>query len=257
MFIWDYILTFRMEIDLVWKSKWNFMKGLYIFQRYSPFLDAIFRALYYHMEGRLTKNTCRTLYYAIGVTTMAGLAASEMLLGLRTWAVWNRNRRLSIILSILYILLWGSCLVVGVIYLNSNEFVILSKRCFVMHDLNNYLLFAWVFVIIWEGQMLILMLVPAIRVSYRQSSNSALMKAVYHDGIIYYLWLLALCVMNIFLVKMLPHYYRHLLTAVERVFHSMLASRVLLDIRAAGKGHGPADGLTELTQIRFHHRSEM
>jgi len=83
------------------------------------------------------------------------------------------------------------------------------------------------------------------------------MKAVYHDGIIYYLWLLALCVMNIFLVKMLPHYYRHLLTAVERVFHSMLASRVLLDIRAAGKGHGPPDGLTEPTQIRFRHHSEM
>ena len=41
MFIWDYILTFRMEVDLVWKSKWNFMKGLYLFQRYLPFIDTI------------------------------------------------------------------------------------------------------------------------------------------------------------------------------------------------------------------------
>jgi len=38
MFAWDYILTFGMEVDLVWKSKWNFMKGLYLFQRYLTFI---------------------------------------------------------------------------------------------------------------------------------------------------------------------------------------------------------------------------
>jgi hypothetical protein len=46
MFIWDYILTFRMEVDLVWKSKWNFMKGLYLFQRYLPFIDTAWLVLY-------------------------------------------------------------------------------------------------------------------------------------------------------------------------------------------------------------------
>jgi len=39
IYIWDYILMFSMEVDLVWKSKWNFMKGLYLFQRYQPFID--------------------------------------------------------------------------------------------------------------------------------------------------------------------------------------------------------------------------
>ena len=39
VFIWDYILTFEMEVDHVWKSQWNFMKGLYLFQRYLPFID--------------------------------------------------------------------------------------------------------------------------------------------------------------------------------------------------------------------------
>jgi len=41
MFLWDYILTFGMEVDLIWKSKWNFMKGLYLFQRYLPFANII------------------------------------------------------------------------------------------------------------------------------------------------------------------------------------------------------------------------
>jgi len=46
LFIWDYILTFGMEVDLVWKSKWNLMKGLYLFQRYLPFIDAVWLVLY-------------------------------------------------------------------------------------------------------------------------------------------------------------------------------------------------------------------
>jgi len=46
MFVWDYILTFRMEVDLVWKSKWTFMKGLFLFQRYLPFIDTVWLILY-------------------------------------------------------------------------------------------------------------------------------------------------------------------------------------------------------------------
>jgi hypothetical protein len=46
MFLWDYILTFGLEVDLVWKSKWNFMKGLYLFQRYLPFTHLIWLGIF-------------------------------------------------------------------------------------------------------------------------------------------------------------------------------------------------------------------
>ena len=46
MFFWDYILTFGMEVDLVWKSKWNFMKGLYLFQRYLACMVPIQMVIY-------------------------------------------------------------------------------------------------------------------------------------------------------------------------------------------------------------------
>jgi len=41
MFVWDCILSFGMEVDLTWESKWSLMKGLYLFQRYLPFTDII------------------------------------------------------------------------------------------------------------------------------------------------------------------------------------------------------------------------
>ena len=45
MYFWDYILTFEMEVDLVWKARWNFVKGLYLFQRYLPFTELIWFVL--------------------------------------------------------------------------------------------------------------------------------------------------------------------------------------------------------------------
>ena len=81
MFIWDYILTFQMEVDLVWKSKWTLMKGLYLFQRYLPFIDTVWLVVYcqlyilhrfnliYFVDqtgGSFTKTACWKMYYASG-----------------------------------------------------------------------------------------------------------------------------------------------------------------------------------------------
>jgi len=37
IFLWDYIITFGMEVNLMWKSNWTFMKVLYLFQCYLTF----------------------------------------------------------------------------------------------------------------------------------------------------------------------------------------------------------------------------
>ena len=172
MFLWDYILTFGMEVNVVWTSKWNFMKGLYFFQRYLPFTEPIWLVLQcqFHMlsificsffrrsiwgsfdgnwmlEGilrswKFVKSTCLTLawkvekaYFASSIYDRWGCCIWEqvqpillilsctdwyitVILGLRTWAVWNRNQCLSIILPILYTLCWGSALVIYVRLIN-------------------------------------------------------------------------------------------------------------------------------------------
>ena len=64
MFCWDYILTFEMEVDLVWKSKWNFMKGLYLFQRYLPFTQLIWFILFSQSDV-VSIFSCSILFYSL------------------------------------------------------------------------------------------------------------------------------------------------------------------------------------------------
>jgi len=63
MFLWDYILTFDMEVELVWKSKWNFIKGLYLFQRYLPFTQLIWFFLPYCQSNVISILSYSILFY--------------------------------------------------------------------------------------------------------------------------------------------------------------------------------------------------
>ncbi|KIM44057.1 hypothetical protein M413DRAFT_443118 [Hebeloma cylindrosporum] len=258
LFVWDYMLTFRMEVDLVWKSKWTFMKGLYLFQRYLPFIDTAWLVLYRQTGGNLTRTACWDTYHASGVLMIVGLAASEMILTIRTWAVWNRNRRLSIILPILYALVWGSCFFFLSKFLNSLRSSDPPypgfKGCFVTHaskDLN----FLWVLLAVWNTMVLMLMLIPAVRTYRSGGENGRLFKTVYRDGLIYYLYLFALALANVIVIATLPSQFQEPLTVMERVIHSMLASRVLLEIRAqAGEDR---DASYILTEIRYNPPSHL
>ncbi|KAF8965957.1 hypothetical protein BDZ97DRAFT_741517 [Flammula alnicola] len=252
VFIWDYLITFSMEVDLVWTSKWNFMKVLYLCQRYMPFVDTVGLVLYHQLGRDLNKVDCQRIYYTSGVMIIVGIALSELILTLRTWAVWDRNARLTIILPILYAICWGPDFFFLVIFLRSlkfgdqpyPEFV----GCFVINA-NHMLILCWVVLMVWDAVIFSLIMVPGLR-AFRAGGNSALMKVVYPDGATYYLYLFFLSSVNIIVVKILPPQYQHLFTSMERCFHSMLTSRVLLHIRAHTSEHRVySDGLTELNSV--------
>lgn len=46
LFVWDYILTFGLEVQYIWKSRWTVVKVVYLIQRYLPFVDSCYLELY-------------------------------------------------------------------------------------------------------------------------------------------------------------------------------------------------------------------
>jgi len=95
-----------------------------------------------------------------------------VILTLRTWAAWNRHKRLSIILPILYSLFWGSSLVIIVqarisvkrkwnFHARSRWMVYCMvdgappypgfKRCFVIYRSQKFI-FIWVLLLVWDAR---------------------------------------------------------------------------------------------------------
>ncbi|PPR00253.1 hypothetical protein CVT24_005021 [Panaeolus cyanescens] len=249
--IYDWFLTFEMEVALVWKSNWNFMKVLFLLQRYMPFADTVFLILYLKFGPGLGVVSCKRFYAASGYMMATGTALSELILTLRVWAVWHRDPRLTIFLPLVYLGCWIPIMYFMYVFLQSLVFTILpgnlhnilGNQCFII-EADRIFYMVWVLLIILEA--------------YKAGGDSALYQTVYRDGAIYYLYLFALSTLNIIVIRVLPHGYENLLTGIERCVHSMLTSRVLLHIRAHARSQDNmyaskhwADGVTDLPMVNL------
>ncbi|KDR82178.1 hypothetical protein GALMADRAFT_264430 [Galerina marginata CBS 339.88] len=237
LLVWDILLTLDKEVDMVWKADWNLMKVLYLFQRYLPIVDTIFLNLQSQLGENLGAAECLRLYSASGWLMFFGFALSEVILTLRAWAVWNRERRLTIILVVLWVMVWGPIAAFIAHFIRS---IIIGpppyagyRGCFV-YDANTSLFLCFLLLTVWNIVVFGLMAVVGIRIR-AWSSKSKLFQLIYRDGAIYYLYVFAFSALNVIAIVTFRSGYQFTLTSLERCLHSVLASRVLLNLRICAR----------------------
>ncbi|KAH8102197.1 hypothetical protein BXZ70DRAFT_59617 [Cristinia sonorae] len=121
VFIYDYLLTLGREIRYIWPAEWSIVKVLYILTRYLAFADVAL-ALYYHLKPRLSVTDCKRLTMSSSWLLVLGIAVAEVILILRTWAVWNRGRFIGTFLIGFFVLsLIAACVLEG-LFLGSLTF---------------------------------------------------------------------------------------------------------------------------------------
>ncbi|KIJ97951.1 hypothetical protein K443DRAFT_681150 [Laccaria amethystina LaAM-08-1] len=250
LLVYDCSLTLGMEFEFVWSSPWSFMKVLYIAQRYLPFCDAICLCLIHQLAVNIDPYGCHIVETIRGWLMIFGFILSEVILTLRAWAVWERDLRLGVFLISLITLTTVADIYVTRIFLHDLHFSTKPYPefvgCFGI-GANRIVYLDWVVLMIYEAVILVLMIIPGIA-AYRRGGNVDLYHVIYRDGIMMYIYLFALSIVNVVVVCALSGEYVAVISSVERVFHSLLTSRVLLHIREYMKKHQPSytDGLTDL-----------
>ncbi|KAF9008470.1 hypothetical protein BDZ89DRAFT_547795 [Hymenopellis radicata] len=239
LYVFDYLLTLEQEVALIWGSEWTITKLLYLVTRYSPFLNAgVF--LWQQLTPNMSAERCLLVYKMNGWMAAAGIVLAEVILTLRTWAVWNRHRFLTVCMPALFL---AHCVVVFTvmgIFLNSVQFPIL-----LLPDLKGCLLSAanpiyrWDFItsMIYEVVMLLLMIVKSYQQfrEAREIGSSRLLNIILKDGVMYYVYLSVLNITNVIVISSLAPDLLGLLGLLERVIHAMLACRVITNIRAQAR----------------------
>jgi len=102
--IYDWLISLDYEVKHIWQSEWNISKILFIITRYGTLLDmpmkvAIFAARY----GVVDSDACNILLKATTWLTLLGMSVSELILLLRTIAIYSRSKRVAVPLSIAYV----------------------------------------------------------------------------------------------------------------------------------------------------------
>ncbi|CAA7264313.1 unnamed protein product [Cyclocybe aegerita] len=257
MFVWDYLITFGMEVEYVWCGKWNFITAVYLVQRYLPFIDTVWMMLHVeHFGANLSPEMCTVLTNTSRYIMFVGLALSEVILTFRAWAVWERKRVLTIALPILFIACWIPPILVLHDFLKALHFsyhpIPHWKGCFAIMGSYNIVV-VWILLLVWDLFILILMVVPALK-AYHYRGYSALYSTVYAEGIVYYLYLFVMSALNIVLLRLdsVSTVYRFMFVSMSRCLHSTLTSRALLHIRAR-LSEGTTVGIVTITTDESAH----
>ncbi|KAF5364280.1 hypothetical protein D9756_000755 [Leucocoprinus leucothites] len=93
-YVYDYFLTLDREIEYVWKSRWSPVKNLFLLNRYFVIVNIIVQQfLLGTVNGRRSLSQCHGLVQAFIFLTAFGTFLSELLLCLRLWVMWDKNKK--------------------------------------------------------------------------------------------------------------------------------------------------------------------
>lgn len=228
----DWLLTFDLEVSLVWRAKWTVMKGLYLLARYLPFVDIVL-ALYHHFTSNSTVSQCQQLFTASAWTFISGVTLVELIFTFRTWAVWGGGKQFTVALAVIFCAIWAGVFVDGFFYLKltthgpspAPDFF----GCFIIKT-TPILSIAYILLMLYDAFLLSLMVSRALYI-FRLGRKTRLTVVIFSDGIIYFIYIFVISLVNVLFIVRLPDSLHTLMMMFARSMHSVLACRVVLHIR--------------------------
>ncbi|KAF9444973.1 hypothetical protein P691DRAFT_762926 [Macrolepiota fuliginosa MF-IS2] len=228
--ILDWLLTFEMEVPFIWQAPWTTMKVLYLLERYVPFIDVTLAVFFLFADG-LPVEICGILYRCVAWMFFCRIAIANLVFTLRTWIVWEKHPRVGLGLLIFYISTWVVVAVPFGLYLQTVTFIDVTVPHLLGCAKQSP---STIFSISFAASMVYNTVIRAVSV-FRSGANSSLMRVIYRDGILYYIYMFIISFLNFLVIFKLSNEYVDLLLTMERVLQSVLACRVVLHIRQEGQ----------------------
>ncbi|KAJ7628518.1 hypothetical protein FB45DRAFT_918491 [Roridomyces roridus] len=229
LLVYDTLLTMSQEIEYIWKSKMGPVKCLYLFARYTTFVTASL-AMGLHFQWGKDAATCRTILRFTRMFTGFEIGVTEIILLIRTYALYSRPRKMLVSLVLLWIVIgtlniWGMIGWARSLTVKSEPFT----NC-ILEDSSNYILICYGARLVGETILAALTLAKYIPI-LGEGNNSNLVATFYQDGILWYLAMLSVLTTNVVLQIAARPSLKYLADAPMRVLHALLACRLVLHVR--------------------------
>lgn len=237
----DFIITFDSEVRWTWGRGWGITRIIFIISRYVPFVGLVM-TVYYSVgstHGGIPDHGTFTAVYDgcisqehhlrsnsqsfLGVRWL-GIAAAEFLLVLRTYAVWGGDKRFLTVTLVFTTII--SVLVLAISQVGASES---GDSTGVFEEGHDSSIFYGLLVLV---ELVLLTLTLYKRFKSFRSEGSPLMTTLYRDGVVSILCITLVSMANCISIVLLPPSYTGVLAGPQLVTHSVLASRILFNLRA-------------------------
>ncbi|CUA67041.1 hypothetical protein RSOLAG22IIIB_02959 [Rhizoctonia solani] len=233
--IYDHLLTFPQEVELVWKQQRSWVSILFVLNRYITPLVLIVDI--YDKGGLanfLPQSFCVNWYFAESAWNLVAFGLIHALVALRVHAIWGRPRWLSITLSVLFVIYFVATATIAfkfqIDYAHTVAYYPLFRLCFA--QVSPYIWACWLPALVFESFVFILTVIKAVEHSKRKV-NTPVVHVLYRDGIIYFI-VITLCSMFNMMVWLLAP---PTLVALSKYFVlcvvPTMGSRLVLNLRGS------------------------
>ncbi|KAG2138463.1 hypothetical protein DEU56DRAFT_980465 [Suillus clintonianus] len=218
--IFDFCITFQDEVQWTWNRPWGITRVIFVISRYLPFVGSgltAYAAL--RVSGPCPPSLAEN-----------SIAAAEGLLVIRTWAFWQKSRKVLIGLII------GSVVtLIGATSINvipNHQLIPGGKSAIVMEcgfESGKDAALVYLFLGLFECVILFLTAYKRFR-DYREI-DSSIVAAVYGGSMFYMLCIIAITLINVIVDAVVPVGFTNLFDTLQLVIHSVLASRIVFHLR--------------------------
>ncbi|KAG1766615.1 hypothetical protein EV702DRAFT_1271934 [Suillus placidus] len=262
--IFDYFITIEAESQWVWHRRWSFVRFVFTLSRYLPFFGigmtftAALRTQYYPGESCVIFGRASNALHIICIIAAEGVSCLERahklsfsslgLLITRIYASWNSKR-----LLIFLLVFPAICFVVS--YIISDTSLVFNSTpiniphpgdCLFLGGRNN--VFEYAALLLYELVLLCLMLF--IRFKRYGGATRPFQETFFNDSVRYMICIMIVSSFSIVLNIVPPITWVSITDSPQIVIHSVLASRILFNLRASEE-HSRTQTTVELTEIQF------
>jgi len=199
--LYDHIVTLGAEIELIWTSGWTVGKVLFLLNRYYTLAVVIFNN-YVLFSPHLNDKLCLYWFRWQGCTGIIAFVFGELILQLRLYALYFRDRRVLVLMAVVFVAAVAASTILMVVSLN--KIIAVSNLipglpfCVPLEIPKTFYAF-WIPILVSESLMCGLALLRGLQ-SYhdrqRHQSSRHLVEILVRDSFLYFLILFAVYLSN-------------------------------------------------------------
>ncbi|KAL4256582.1 hypothetical protein AB1N83_010359 [Pleurotus pulmonarius] len=240
--IYDYLLMLGSEVQHVWHVNWGAGKVLYLLSRY-PLLIASAVALH-RTSGHIVPTTeCRVLYSVSGYAWVFALVTAEAILAIRVWVLWYRMLWLGVyfacaaVAAVTIALVDVTKAVRSVTYVSDFTSIesLSYPGCLTINEGGKSSYISYIMLVLHGAFVFLLMVIVWYRSFHHSVRFSSMMYTFYTDGGIYFAVMLAISIANMIFNLTQPPEYVNFLFPTQAAVHSVLSTRMLLNLRQSAQ----------------------
>ncbi|KAG1779927.1 hypothetical protein EV702DRAFT_1083176 [Suillus placidus] len=251
--VFDYCITFQDEVHWTWSRPWGLIRVIFTISRYLPFLGSgltAYAAL--RVSGPCPPSLAENIIHILSIV------AAEGMLVIRTWAFWQKSKKL-----LIGLLIYSAATVIGAVSMNilpnhqliSTDVSMIPGPCGFESSRNAALVYS--ILALFECVILILTAYKWFRDYRRSEVQSSIVTTVYGGSMLYMLCIIAITVTNVIIDAAFPVGFTNMFDTLQLVIHSVLASRILFHLRSSDARAHESDLPLLVSAARYGQPSQM